>query len=371
MRIAMIAPLIESVPPQRYGGTERVVSVLTEEMVRRGHEVTLFASGDSRTSARLVACNDAPLRTSPPDTDTIAHALIEMNEVYGRADEFDLIHNHNDYLAFSFARASSTPTVTTAHGRLDLPEVRRTYGYFAEQRLIAISHDQRTWLPQARWVGTVHNPIDVDHYHLHSHPGDYLVFLGRICPEKRPDRAIEIARDTGMRLVIAAKVDRVDQNYYDYAIKPMIERNRGLVEFIGEVGEHEKDDLLGGAWAYLFPVDWPEPFGLTMAEAMATGTPVIATGLGSVPEVVAHGETGFVCDTLAGMIDAVGRIGEIDRRACREHILDLCSPATIAADYERVYRAVTGIADASAESPRAPGAAPDRPLAIPRGPIVA
>jgi glycosyltransferase involved in cell wall biosynthesis len=367
MRIAMIAPLIESVPPERYGGTERVVSVLTEEMVRRGHDVTLFASGGSRTSACLVPCSDGPLRACPPDTDTVAHALIEMNEVYRRAGQFDLIHNHNDYLAFSFARTSATPTVTTAHGRLDLPEVRRTYGYFAEQRLIAISHDQRTWLPDARWVGTVHNPIDLDHYHLHPNPGDYLVFLGRICPEKRPDRAIEIARDTGMRLVIAAKVDRVDRNYYEYAIKPEIERNRGLVEFIGEVDEHEKDDLLGGAWAYLFPVDWPEPFGLTMAEAMATGTPVIATGLGSVPEVVAHAKTGFVCDTLAGMIEAVGRIGEIDRRACRQHVVELCSPAMIAAAYERVYRAVTGIEAVSAVHRPAPMVVPDLPLAIPAG----
>jgi glycosyltransferase involved in cell wall biosynthesis len=364
MRIAMIAPLIESVPPERYGGTERVVSVLTEELVQRGHDVTLFASGGSKTSARLVPCSDAPLRACPPDTDTVAHALVEMNEVYRQATRFDIIHNHNDYLAFSFARTATTPTVTTAHGRLDLPEVRRTYGYFDEQRLIAISHDQRTWLPNARWVGTVHNPIDIAHYPLRREPGDYLVFRGRSCPEKRPDRAIEIARDTGMRLVIAAKVDKVDQNYYDYAIAPMIARNRGLVEFIGEVGEHEKDELLGGAWAYLFPVDWPEPFGLTMAEAMATGTPVIAPRVGSVPEVIVDGKTGFVCDTLTGMIEAVGRIGEIDRTACREHVERLCSPATIAAGYERIYAAVTGIDPAAATRlplpslvPRLPGPA--------------
>ncbi len=369
MRIAMIAPLIESVPPERYGGTERVVSVLTDEMVRRGHDVTLFASRGSSTAARLVACSDMPLRSCPPDTDAIAHVLIEMSEVYRRAGEFDVIHNHNDYLAFSFARSSSTPTVTTTHGRLDLPEVRRTFGYFAEQRLVAISHDQRTWLPEAHWVGVVHNPIDINHYHLRPDPGDYLVFLGRICPEKRPDRAIEIARDTGMRLVIAAKVDRVDQNYFEYAIKPMIERNRGLVEFIGEVDEREKDELLGGAWAYLFPVDWPEPFGLTMAEAMATGTPVIATRIGSVPEVVAHGETGFVCDTLAGMIDAVGRIGEIDRRACREHVLDLCSPATIAARYERVYRAITDLDEDSGQRSPAPIGDAGAPLLAPAGQV--
>jgi len=340
MRIAIVAPLIEPVPPKLYGGTERVVHVLTEELVRRGHDVTLFASGDSQTSAKLFPCCERGLRLDPTVRDQIAYALIEMGEVYARASEFDLIHNHNDYLAFSFSRLSTTPTVTTTHGRLDLPEVQRIYGYYREQRLVSISHNQRTWLPKANWVGTVHNAIDIANYHFRPEPGDYLVFLGRISPEKRPDRAIEIARDVGMRLIIAAKVDPTDRDYYEVAIAPLIRANRGLVEYIGEVTEAEKDELLGGAWAYLFPIDWPEPFGLTMAEAMATGTPVIATRCGSVPEVVEDGVTGFVCSTMAGMVEAVSRVGELDRRACRERVERLFSPAAMAAGYEEVYRRV-------------------------------
>ena len=338
MRIAMVAPLAEPVPPPLYGGTERVVSVLSEELVRRGHDVTLFASGDSQTTATLFPSCERGLRLDPIARDYIAYAMIEMGEVYSRAENFDLIHNHNDYLAFSFARLSATPTVTTIHGRLDLPEVQRVYRYFAEQRLIAISRSQRSWLPDVGWIGTVPNAIDLAHYHFQPEPGDYLVFLGRISPEKRPDRAIEIARDVGMRLMMAAKIDPVDQEYYDVAIAPMIERNRGLVEFIGEVNERGKDELLGGAYAYLSPIDWPEPFGLTMVEAMATGTPVIAYRSGATSEVVIDGRTGFVCDTISGMVQAVGRIGEIDRRACRDHVERSFSAATMAAGYERIYR---------------------------------
>jgi glycosyltransferase involved in cell wall biosynthesis len=358
MRIAMVAPLIESVPPARYGGTERVVHVLTEELVRRGHDVTLFASGDSRSSARLIPCSDRALRTDPDVQDSVAYTLIEMGEVYSRADDFDIIHNHNDYLGFSFARLSSTPTITTTHGRLDLSEVRRIYGYYREQRLVSISHDQRTWLPDANWVGTVHNAIDIGNYHFRPDPGDYLVFLGRISPEKRPDRAIEIARDVGMRLIIAAKVDKVDQDYFDHAIEPLIRHNRSLIEFIGEVDEQGKDELLGGAWAYLFPVDWPEPFGLTMAEAMATGTPVIGPRMGSVPEVVADGKTGFVCDKLSEMIEAVRRVEEIDRRACREHVEQNFSPTAIAEGYERVYEAVVERGTEPVSAPTAIGTPP-------------
>jgi len=354
----MVAPLIESVPPARYGGTERVVHVLTEELVRRGHDVTLFASGDSRSSARLIPCSDRALRTDPDVQDSVAYTLIEMGEVYSRADDFDIIHNHNDYLGFSFARLSSTPTITTTHGRLDLSEVRRIYGYYREQRLVSISHDQRTWLPDANWVGTVHNAIDIGNYHFRPDPGDYLVFLGRISPEKRPDRAIEIARDVGMRLIIAAKVDKVDQDYFDHAIEPLIRHNRSLIEFIGEVDEQGKDELLGGAWAYLFPVDWPEPFGLTMAEAMATGTPVIGPRMGSVPEVVADGKTGFVCDKLSEMIEAVRRVEEIDRRACREHVEQNFSPTAIAEGYERVYEAVVERGTEPVSAPTAIGTPP-------------
>jgi glycosyltransferase involved in cell wall biosynthesis len=342
MRIAMAAPLIEPVPPPLYGGSERVVSVLTEELVRRGHEVTLFASGDSQTSARLAACCPRGLRLDPTAQDYVAYALMEMGEIYARAAEFDLIHNHNDYLAFPFARLSATPTVTTAHGRLDLPEVQRVYRSFQGQRLVSISRAQQAWLPDLNWVGVVPNAIDLANYRFRSEPGDYLVFLGRISPEKRPDRAIEIAREVGMRLVIAAKVDAVDRAYHEAAIAPLIARNPGLIEFVGEVDERGKDELLGGAFAYLFPIDWPEPFGLTMAEAMATGTPVIAARCGSASEVVVDGETGFICETMTEMVRAVTRIPTLSRAACRAHVEQHFSPATIASGYERVYARLIG-----------------------------
>ena len=339
MRIAMVAPLAEPVPPPLYGGTERVVSVLTEELVRRGHDVTLFASGDSQTTAKLHPCCERGLRLDPTARDPIAFALGEMGEVYGRASEFDVIHNHHDYLAFPFARLTATPTITTTHGRLDLPEVQRIYTAYRDQRLVAISNDQRSWMPELNWVRTIYHAIDLDNFHFRPERGDYLVFLGRISPEKRADRAIEIARDVGMRLIVAAKVDPVDRDYYEQAIAPLIDGNHNLIEFIGEVDEREKDELLGGAYAYLFPVDWPEPFGLTMAESMATGTPVIAYRAGSVPEVVEHGVTGFVCNRLSDMIDAVARVPEIDRGACRARVELRFSPAAMADGYERAYAA--------------------------------
>ena len=336
MRIAMVAPLVEAVPPPLYGGTERVVSVLTEELVRRGHELTLFASGDSQTAATLVACSPRGLRLDPMVRDYVAYTMVQLGEVYQRAAEFDLVHNHTDYYAFPFARLARTPTITTTHGRLDLAEVIRLYGCFPDQRLVSISTSQRAPLPQAHWLGTVYNGIDLDNFHFRAEPGDYLVFLGRVSPEKRPDRAIEIARDTGLRLVMAAKVDPADQAYFDHAIAPLL-RDCPLVEYVGEVDERAKDDLPGGAYAYLFPIDWPEPFGLTMVEAMATGTPVIAYRAGSVPEVVVDGVTGVVCDTVHDMVEAVARVGGIDRRACRAHVEQRFSPAVMASGYERLY----------------------------------
>jgi len=339
VRIAMVAPLTESVPPERYGGTERVVSVLTEELVRRGHAVTLFASGDSHTRADLVACAPRGLRLDPTVRDTVAYTMIELGQVYALAAEFDLIHNHTDYFAFPFARLSATPTVTTTHGRLDLTEIRRVYQSFPEAPLVAISQSQRAPLPAAKWLATVPNAIDLRGFHFRPDPGDYLVFLGRISPEKRVDRAIEIARDVGMRLVIAAKVDPADRAYYEHGVVPLI-RDRPLVEFIGEVDEREKDALLGGAYAYLFPIDWPEPFGLTMVEAMATGTPVVAYRAGSVPEVVVDGVTGFVCDTVHDMVEAVQRVGTLDRRVCRAHVERHFSARVMAEAYERAYAAL-------------------------------
>ena len=349
MRIAILAPLVEPVPPPLYGGTERVVSLITEELVQRGHEVTLFASGDSRTAATLVPVCPRGLRLDPEVKDYAAYTLVELSEAYSRSAEFDLFHNHNDYLAFGMARMASTPTVTTTHGRLDLQEVRRIYQFFPEQQLVSISHDQKKWLPAANWVGTVHNGVAVDNFRLRTTPGDYLVFLGRISPEKRPDRAIEIARDVGMKLVIAAKVDVVDRDYYENAIAPLIRANRGLVEYIGEVDEHEKDEVLGNAYAYLFPIDWPEPFGLTMVEAMATGTPVIASRNGSVPEIVVDGVTGFVCSSFKDLIEAVPKVASLDRAACRRHVERKFTPSAMVDGYETIYqRAVAGETAASA-----------------------
>jgi glycosyltransferase involved in cell wall biosynthesis len=339
MRIAMVAPLIESVPPALYGGTERVVSVLTEELVRRGHDVTLFASGDSRTRARLVPCSPRGLRLDPEVRDYVAATMIELGEVYARAADFDVIHNHIDYFAFPFSRLAATPTLSTTHGRLDLAEVQRVYRSFSEQPLTSISHAQRARLPDANWLATVYNGIQLDHFHFRPERGDYLVFLGRISPEKRPDRAIEIARDTGMQLLIAAKVDAADREYYEHAIAPLI-RGYPLAEYVGEVDERQKDRLLGGAFAYLFPIDWPEPFGLTMVEAMATGTPVIAYRAGSVPEVVVDGVTGFICDSFRDMVDAVAQIPRIDRRACRAHVERCFSAAAMANGYEHAYAAL-------------------------------
>jgi glycosyltransferase involved in cell wall biosynthesis len=347
LRIAIVAPLAETVPPPLYGGTERVVSLLTEELVRRGHDVTLFASGDSRTSADLVACSDRALRSDPAVTDYIAYAMTEMAELARRSGDFDLIHNHLDYLAFPTARLIETPTLTTTHGRLDLPEVRRVYREFPEQCLVAVSNDQRSYLPRAAWVETVHNAVDLDSYQLQSTPGDYLVFLGRISPEKRPDRAIRIARDVGMKLIIAAKIDAVDGEYWANAIEPLVRANAGLVEYIGEVDERGKNELLGGAWAYLFPIDWPEPFGLTMAESMATGTPVVAFNAGSVPEVVEDGVTGFVCATVDEMVAAVGKVGSIDRAACRARVEARFSATAMADGYERAYRSMLSTTSAA------------------------
>jgi glycosyltransferase involved in cell wall biosynthesis len=331
---------MEAIPPVRYGGTERVVSLLTEELVRRGHDVTLFASGDSQTSAKLVPCCERGLRLDDGVTDYIAYAITQLDAVYRRADEFDIIHNHIDYLAFPVADVCPTPTLTTTHGRLDLREVRRVYQTFPTLPLVAISEAQRASLPGLNWTGVVYNGIDLDRYRFRPDPGDYLIFLGRISPEKRPDRAIELARDVGRRLLIAAKVDPVDQEYFKLAIAPLIAAQPSLIEFVGEIDDEAKDTLLGEAYACLFPIDWPEPFGLAMAEAMATGTPVVASRVGSVPEVVIDGVTGFVADTLHDMAEAIPRVPELDRRACRAHVEQHFSPSAMADGYERAYAAV-------------------------------
>jgi glycosyltransferase involved in cell wall biosynthesis len=264
--------------------------------------------------------------------------MIELGKVSARAHEFDIIHNHVDYLALPTARQTDTPMVTTLHGRLDLPELHDVYAEFSEQYLVSISHAQRRPIPHARWLGTVYNGIPLSHFTFRERPGTYLAFLGRISPEKGIDRAIEIAKAVDMPLRIAAKVDPVDREYFTEKIKPMLRDPR--VEYIGEIDESQKDEFLGNAFAYLFPINWPEPFGITMIEAMACGTPVIAMNLGSVPEVVVHGQTGLVCCSQAEMVDAVPRAGDLSREACRTHVENHFTVSRMAEMYETIYRTV-------------------------------
>lgn len=337
MRIAIVAPVFESVPPKLYGGTERVVHALTEHLVQRGHDVTLFASGDSQTSARLEPIWPCASRLDPAAVDPLAAQIAALETVTQRAAEFDIIHSHVDYHTFAFARRSATPIVTTLHGRLDIPELQAIYRVYGDLPVVSISHAQREPLRNlpVNWVATVYNGICIDHFTPSERPGDYLVFLGRIAPEKRPDRAVAIAKAVGMPLKVAAKVDKVDRDYYEEQIRPLF--NDPLVEYIGEVNEQEKAELLRGAYALLFPIDWREPFGLVMAEAMAAGTPVVAMRGGSVEEVIVHGETGFICDSVEEMIAAVPRVAELDRRRCREHVERNFSAEVMAARYEEVY----------------------------------
>ena len=336
MKIAQIAPLYESVPPKFYGGTERVVSYLTEELVRQGHDVTLFASGDSKTAATLVRCCDMALRLNPISSDPLPFHVIMLEEARRRADEFDILHFHIDFL-HGLVREFYGRTVTTIHGRLDLPHVVPFYNVFRELPLVAVSNDQRKYLHSANWIGTIHHGLPCGLLPFQPRAsGGYLAFLGRIAPEKRPDRAIEIAVRTGMPLKIAAKVDRVDQAYWDEKIRPMVEANAN-VEYLGEIAEHEKAGFLGQASALLFPVDWPEPFGLVMIEAMACGTPVIGFRCGSVPEVVEEGVSGFVVKTVDQAAAAVARVASLDRanvRAAFEHRFTI---ERTARDYLKIY----------------------------------
>jgi len=295
MKIAQVAPLYESVPPHGYGGTERVVSYLTEELVRQGGEVTLFASGDSKTAAHLIPISPRSLRLGKA-VDTLAHHIVLLEEVFQRLDQFDIVHFHIDYLHFPLSRRASFAHLTTLHGRLDLPDLPPVYNEFPDMPVVSISHSQRRPLPQAQWVGTVYHGLPADSFDFQEKPEDYLLFLGRISPEKRVDRAIEIARRTGRKLKIAAKIDRVDRYYFNKHIKHLL--NEPFIEFVGEVRLAEKNKLLGGATAFLFPIDWPEPFGLVMIEALACGTPVIGFPRGSVPEIIAEGETGFIVEDI-------------------------------------------------------------------------
>jgi glycosyltransferase involved in cell wall biosynthesis len=336
LRIAQVAPLYESVPPKLYGGTERVVSYLTEELVRQGHEVTLYASGDSQTAARLVPVCPQSLRLSPDCVDQLAHHVLMLEQVARDAHRYDIVHFHCDYLHCPLSRRSVPVHLTTLHGRLDLPDLLPLYREFAEVPLVSISDAQREPLGQANWQATVYHGLPLDLFRFRAQPGDYLAFLGRLSPEKRGDRAIGIARTAGLPLRIAAKIDDVDREYFEREIAPLLEGPE--VEYLGEVGGRDKEELLAGARALLFPIDWPEPFGLVMIEAMACGTPVIAYRGGSVPEIVEDGVNGFVVEDRAGAVAAVRRIGEISRARCRAVFEERFSAPRMAADYLTVYR---------------------------------
>jgi glycosyltransferase involved in cell wall biosynthesis len=336
MKIAQVAPLIESVPPRLYGGTERIVSYLTEELVGLGHDVTLFASGDSITSAQLVPCCTRALRLDPTVRDTIPYFMLMIDKVRERAEEFDVLHFHIDMFHFPLFRSLAARTLTTLHGRLDLGDLKPFYHHFGEVPLVSISNDQRKPLPHANFVATVHHGIPAGLHRPSCEPGSYLAFLGRISPEKRPDRAIRIARAAGIPLKIAAKVDKVDDDYFRTEILPLIDGPG--VEFIGEINEREKTKFLGEAAALLFPVDWPEPFGLVMIEAMACGTPVLAFRCGSIPEVIEDRVTGKVVDSEEEAVAALPEILSYDRRAVRRRFEEKFTATRMAKNYVSIYR---------------------------------
>jgi glycosyltransferase involved in cell wall biosynthesis len=340
MRIAQVAPLYEAVPPKLYGGTERVVSLLTEELVRRGHEVTLFASGDSVTSARLAAVTERAQRLDATNRDLLAADTIrQLDLVFGNAGDFDAIHCHVDYLAYPFSGLVPTPTLHTVHGRLDLSYLTPIYRQFKHVPLVSISDAQRAPLADigVTWTGTVHHGLAPERFAFSPTPGDYLAFLGRLSPEKQPDVAIEVARRTGLPLRIAAKIDAADRDYHERVVAPLLDHP--LIEFVGEIGDADKSAFLGGARALLFPIDWPEPFGLVMLEAMACGTPVIARPRGSVPEIVRPGVSGFIGESVAELVAAVSRVDTIDRAECRRDFERRFSVGRMVDDYEALYRA--------------------------------
>ncbi|MDB5302089.1 MAG: glycosyltransferase family 4 protein [Phycisphaerales bacterium] len=341
MRIAQVSPLCESVPPKLYGGTERIVSYLTEELVKQGHEVTLFASGDSATRARLVSCCERALRLSGSCLDAGPYHLLMLEQVYEHARQFDVIHFHIDYVHFPLARRLRTVNVTTTHGRLDLPDLVPLFREYAEMPLVSISQAQRRPLPDANWLATVHHGIPDGPDMLrpfgaaHGGSNGYLAFLGRASPEKGLDRAIEIARRAGRELRVAAKVDNADRAYFDARIAPLMRQPH--VTYVGEIGEESKGGFLEKAAALVFPINWPEPFGLVLIEAMARGTPVIAFRAGSVEEVIEEGVSGFVCEGMESAVEAVARLGLISRARCREAFDRRFSAARMAREYLEVY----------------------------------
>ena len=337
LRIAQLAPLYERIPPKLYGGTERVVSYITEELVRRGHQVTLFASGDSETGALLVPGCPQSLRLAGKAELGGFLQLPMISDVFdGAANRFDVIHSHIDYWSFPFARLINVPTVATMHGRLDVEELHPVYARYRSMPLVSISDAQRTPLPLMNWVDTIYHGLPRDLLRFSPGPGKYLAFLGRISPEKRPDLAIEVARRVGIPLKLAAKVDAVDRDYFQTVIKPLL--SAPDIEYIGEIGESEKSEFLGNALAFMFTIDWPEPFGLAMIEALACGTPVIARPCGSIPEVIRHGATGFIVKSVEEMVAAVRDIGKLAREECRREFENRFTVEIMVDRYEQVYR---------------------------------
>jgi glycosyltransferase involved in cell wall biosynthesis len=341
MKIAQVAPLYESVPPKLYGGTERVVSYLTEELVRQGHQVTLFASGDSVTQARLVESCARSLRLDQECVDQLAHNIVLLEQVFRQASTFDLMHFHIDYLHFPLSVRQHIPAVTTLHGRLDLPDLVPLYQMFPSMPVVSISDAQRAPLPWVNWLGTVYHGLPADLYTFRETPGTYLAFLGRISPEKGVEQAITIAQQVGMPLKIAAKVDRADREYFREVVQPLLQKS-SLIEYVGEVGGNHKDAFLGEAYALLFPIDWPEPFGLVMIEAMACGTPVIAYSRGSVPEVLEDGVTAWIVEGIEEATQAVRRVPALSRARCRQVFEERFSASRMAQDYVRIYKKLLG-----------------------------
>lgn len=341
MRIAQVAPLTEAIPPKLYGGTERVVNWLTEELVALGNDVTLFASGDSCTSAKLEAVWPRALRLDGSIRDPNALHMVMLENVRRQSEDFDLLHFHLDYYPFSLFARQPTPFITTLHGRLDLPEHQPVFRTFGKTPLVSISNSQRRPISQANWIRTIYHGLPENLLTPRPVKQTYLAALGRIAPEKSMDRAIRIAKRCGIPLKIAAKVDRVDQEYYDETIKPMLDSP--LVEYIGEISDHEKSDFLSGAMALLVTIDWPEPFGLVMIEAMACGTPVIAFNRGSVPEIVEDDLTGYIVEDELSAVSAIGRIGQLSRHNVRKRFEGRFTARRMALDYMTAYRAIMQI----------------------------
>jgi glycosyltransferase involved in cell wall biosynthesis len=335
MRIAQVAPLQVAVPPKQYGGTERCIHNLTESLVRLGHTVTLFATGDSQTKAELIAPIPHAINFDPM-VDARALHIAMLKDVYDQADRFDIIHSHLDYLALPFAEHSPTPTISTLHGRLDMPEFQRVLRAYRRMNFVSISQSQQSYLPDLNWIATVHHSVDVDDFPFYPNPGDYLVFVGRISPEKGPERAIEVAKLAKIPLKIAAKVDPADRDYFEQTIKPLLDHP--LITFIGEVNETQKREIMGQALALIVPIAWPEPFGIVFIEALACGTPVLTCPYGSVPELLRDGVTGYIRRTTEELAEAALSVGAtISRRACRDYARQRFDNRRMALEYLRAY----------------------------------